>query len=250
MAPIVKEITAKSVLSKTGIPGERYCINPYVGCAHACRYCYATFMRRFTGHTVPWGSFVDVKVNAPDVLKRELRRAERGGIIMSSVTDPYQPIESRYMLTRRCLDVLRLFQFPIDILTKSPLVLRDKDILTRLEDVDVGMTITTDNERMRMLFEPCAPPIKERIDALRDLHNMGIRTYAFIGPVLPMNPDVLARLLMPHVDSVLIDRMNYHEKVKWIYKRYKIEQWLDDDFINGIIKRLESLFDEKEVEVC
>lgn len=250
MGLIVNEITVKSVLSKTGIPGVKYCINPYVGCAHACRYCYATFMKRFTGHTEHWGSFVDVKMNAPDLLRRQLRRTEEGNIIMSSVTDPYQPIESRYMLTRRCLEVLTLFQFPIDILTKSPLVLRDMDILLRLEDVEVGLTITTDDERIRTLFEPYAPSIHERIDALRNLHNMGIKTYVFIGPVLPMNPDALARLLIPHVDSVLIDRMNYSEKVRWLYKKYKIEKWLDDDFINGIIRRLQNAFDKKEVEVC
>lgn len=250
MSPIIKEINVKQVLTDTGIPGERYCINPYVGCAHACRYCYATFMKRFSGHTEPWGSFVDVKINAQEVLRRQLKRAERGSIIMSSVTDPYQPLESRYLITRRCIEVLTLYQFPLDILTKSPLVLRDIDLILKLEDVEVGLTITTDDEGMRRIFEPYAPPIEKRIEALRNLQDAGVRTYAFIGPVLPMNPESLARQLSPYVNSVLIDRMNYTEKVRWLYKKYNIERWLDDKFVNEIIRRLQHAFDDKKVDVC
>ncbi len=250
MRRVFKEIMVRQVLTDTGIPGERYCINPYVGCAHACRYCYATFMKRFTGHTEPWGSFVDIKINAPEVLRRQLRRAKGGGIIMSSVTDPYQPVESRYLITRRCLEVMTLYRFPLNILTKSPLILRDIDLIQRLEDVEVGLTITTEDEGVRRLFEPHAPPIERRIDALRRLHRAGIRTYAFIGPVLPMNPESLARRLVPYVNSILIDRMNYTERVRWIYRRYGIERWLDGEFVDRIINRLRCVFGEKEVDVC
>ncbi len=250
MRRTIKEINVKQVLTNTGIPGMRYCINPYVGCAHACRYCYATFMKRFTGHTGPWGTFVDIKINAPDVLRRQLRRAERGSIIMSSVTDPYQPVESKYMITRRCIEVFVLYQFPLDILTKSPLVLRDIDLILKLKDVEVGLTITTDDEGMRRVFEPYAPPIERRIHALRELHKAGVKTYAFIGPVLPMNPEALASQVRPYVDNILIDRMNYPEKVKWLYKKYGIEKWLDDEFVDGIIRRLQNAFADKEVGVC
>ena len=86
MEPKIQEINVRTALTKTGIPGRKYCINPYVGCAHACIYCYATFMKRFTGHIEPWGSFVDIKLNAPEVLRKQLRRAERGDIIISSVS--------------------------------------------------------------------------------------------------------------------------------------------------------------------
>ena len=145
MSFIVREIKAKSVLTKSGIPGIDYCINPYVGCFHGCRYCYATFMKRFTGHQEPWGSFVDVKVNAPAILPKQLARARRGNVLISSVTDGYQPIESKYKLTRQCLEVLLEYQFPVDILTKSPLVLRDMDIMEKFKEIEVGLTITTDN---------------------------------------------------------------------------------------------------------
>ncbi len=250
MTPTVEKINVRSILSKTGIPGLKYCINPYVGCAHACKYCYATFMKRFTGHIEPWGSFVDVKINAPEVLRRQLKRAERGRIIMSSVTDPYQPIERKYMITRKCLEVLALCQFPLDILTKSPLVFRDIDLISKFKDASVGLTITTDDDRVRQIVEPFAPPVQARMETLRKLHEKGIHTYVFIGPTLPMNPESLAEKTRPYVDSVIIDRMNYQTKVRGLYKKHKIEKWLNEDFIEGIIRRLLKNFSGKEVEVC
>ena len=132
MSLIIREIKAKSILTKSGIPGVDYCVNPYVGCSHGCRYCYATFMKRYTGHTEAWGSFVDVKIHAPEILQRQLKRASMGRVMISSVTDAYQPIESKYKLTRQCLEILLQSQFPVDILTKSPLVLRDIDLIKKL----------------------------------------------------------------------------------------------------------------------
>ena len=245
----VNEIQVRSVLSKSGIPGMKYCINPYVGCAHACRYCYATFMKRFTGHIEPWGSFVDIKMNAPEVLRRQLRRAESGTVMISSVTDPYQPVEARYELTRKCLEILSVFKFPVSILTKSPLVLRDIDIISKLEDAEVGLTITTDDERIRKIFEPSAPPVPARIDALKKLHKAGINPYVFIGPLLPMNPELLAKQLKPYAKSFLIDSMNYVSKTEWLYKKNKLEKWLDAGFIDDIISRLRKNLSTKDISV-
>ncbi len=247
---ITEEIKVRSVLSKTGIPGRTYCINPYVGCAHACRYCYATFMKKFTGHIEPWGSFVDVKINAPEVLRTQMKRAQRGNIIISSVTDPYQPAERKYNITRKCLEVLTAYNFPVDILTKSPLVLRDIDIISRLRNAEVGLTITTDDDSVRKIFEPNAPSIPSRIKTLEKLHKKGINTYVFIGPTLPMNPEALAIQIKPYVNSILIDRMNYITKVKWLYKKHHMEKWLDEGFIDEIIARLRRSFVGKDVEVC
>src|SRR3989304_2124443 len=143
MSLIIREIQAKSILTKSGIPGVDYCINPYVGCSHGCRYCYATFMKRYTGHTEPWGGFVDVKITAPEILQRQLKRARNGRGMISSVTDAYQHIESKYKPTRQCLEILLQNQSPVDILTKSPLVLRDMDIIKKFKDIEVGITITT-----------------------------------------------------------------------------------------------------------
>ena len=157
MSLIIREIKAKSILTKSGIPGVDYCVNPYVGCSHGCRYCYATFMKRYTGHTEPWGGFVDVKINAPEILQRQLKRARNGRVMISSVTDAYQQIESKYKLTRQCLEILLQNQSPVDILTKSPLVLRDMDIIKKFKDIEVGITITTNDEEISRVFEANAP---------------------------------------------------------------------------------------------
>lgn len=250
MSLIVKKIKVKSVLTRSGIPGVDYCINPYVGCFHGCKYCYATFMKRFTGHTEAWGSFVDVKVNSPEVLQRQLQRKARGRVMISSVTDAYQPIEAKYKLTRKCLEVLLQYQFPVDILTKSPLVLRDLDLIKEFKDIEVGITVTTNDEKIRKVFEPKAPSITARINTLKKLHNNGINTYAFIGPVLPMNPEALLENINPHVDSIIIDRMNYTSKTLKIYKRMNLSKWLEDGFIENIIQRLENGFAGKPVSIC
>jgi DNA repair photolyase len=245
-----REIHARSILSKSGIPGIAYCINPYVGCAHACTYCYATFMRRFTGHREPWGAFLDVKINAAALLARQLKTAREGTILMASVTDCYQPAEGRYRVTRSCLEVLTGSPLPVEVLTKSPLILRDLDILKRIRRLEVGLTITTDDDAVGRIFEPGAPPVKARIKALERLHGEGISTYAFIGPVLPLHPERLADLIRPHVDSILIDRMNYPFKTAGIYRQHKLTQWLDGAHVGPIIARLERALSEKSIELC
>jgi DNA repair photolyase len=247
---LLREKRIKSILSKSGIPGVDYCLNPYVGCAHGCKYCYATFMKRFTGHTEPWGTFVDIKMNAPEVLQRQLKRTARGYVMLSSVTDPYQPLEKEYGLTRRCLEILLKHQFPVGILTKSPLVLRDLDLIVQFDDIEVGMTITTEDEGIKKIFEPGTPPITARIQALKELHDQRVRTYAFIGPLLPQNPEVLAGKINPHVDSVLVDRMNYLNKTIGLYRRYHLTEWLEEDLIDDILHRLRKGFSGKEVNIC
>lgn len=240
MSLIIREIKVKSILTRSGIPCADYCINPYVGCYHGCKYCYATFMKRFTGHEESWGSFVDVKINAPEVLQKELMRKEKGRVIISSVTDAYQPVEGKYKITRQCLEVLSGHQYEVDILTKSPLVLRDMDIIKQFREIDVGITITTDDDKIRKIFEPNAPPINARVNALKRLHENGIKTYVFIGPVLPMNPVALVEKITPYADSVLIDRMNYTSKTVNIYRRMNLTGWLDRDFTDNIIQRLKN----------
>jgi len=250
MNTVIKEKKARSILSKSGISGIDYCINPYIGCSHGCKYCYATFMKRFTGHMEAWGSFVDVKINAPEVLQRQMKNAAWGNVMISSVTDPYQPIENQFKITRQCLEVLVAYQFPVNILTKSSLVLRDLDLLQGFEEIEVGITITTDNEKIREIFEPNAPSIESRIHALKELTENGIKTYAFIGPLLPLNPEALAEKISPFIQSVMIDRMNYASKTRRIFEFRKLKQWLDHDFVDEIIERLEIGFLGKEVSIC
>ena len=250
MSLVVREVQAKSILSRSGIEGISYTINPYTGCAHACRYCYATFMKRYTGHTEPWGQFVDVKVNAPSLLLRQLQRAPRGTVIMSSVTDPYQPIEATRRLTRSCLTLLSDHEFPVQILTKSPLVLRDIDLFKTFTDIEVGVTITTESDRVRRVFEPNAPTIAERLHALKTLHEHGVSTYAFVGPLLPMQPPLLAESIRPYVGRVLIDRMNYLSKTLRLYRALRLTQWLDSLYIDRIVGELCSGLHGVPVEAC
>jgi len=231
MKPLVQETEVRSVLSRSGIPGMEYCVNPFTGCFHGCRYCYADFMKRFSGHREPWGGFVDVKMNAPSLLRRELKRAKRAPVMISSVTDPYQPAESGYRITRACLSVLLEYGFPVRLLTKSHLVLRDIDLLKQFNDLEVGITITTDKDRIRKIFEPNAPPPGVRIRALKQLSDEGINTFVFIGPVLPMDPLALAAKIGPYAGRIIIDRMNYPRKTIHLYRKHSLEQWLDRDFL-------------------
>jgi len=193
---------------------------------------------------------VDVKTNAPEILQKQLKRASMGRVMISSVTDAYQPIESKYKLTRQCLEILLQSQFPVDILTKSPLVLRDIDLIKKFKDIEVGITITTNDEKMQKIFEPNAPSIIARIRTLKTLHDNRIKTYAFIGPVLPMNPEALSEKINPHVHSIIIDRMNYTSKTLKIYQRMNLNEWLEKDFIDDIIQRLKNGFAGKPVTIC
>lgn len=245
----VREIFSKSILSKTSIPGFDYCINPYVGCGHGCLYCYASFIKRFTGHKEPWGSFVDVKINAPNILLKQIRKAKVGVVSLSTVTDPYQPLEKHYMLTRKCLEILIDNNFSINILTRSPLCIRDIDLFKKNKDIEIGISITTDNDSIRKIFEPHSPPIQSRIEALRFLKKENIKTYAFVGPILPLDPEKLVEILKGVVDEVLIDRMNYIQRVKRIYRSRGLDTYLDDRYFNLIALELKERFERLGIPV-
>jgi DNA repair photolyase len=226
MTLTVREVLAKSVLSRSKI--YPWVINPYTGCQHGCTYCYARFMKRVTGHREPWGEFVDVKVNAPELLAKEIKKKKKGRVWVSGVCDPYQPLEEKYRLTRQCLEILAQNNWPVIIQTRSPLVLRDLDIIREARDIEVGFSVTTADDGIRQLFEPHAPPVGERIRALDVLHRAGVRTYAMIAPVLP-GAEGLPELLKGKVDYTIIDCMNYHY-ADWVYRKYGLEYALTEDF--------------------
>ena len=189
----IKEIEAKGILSKCGIPGIDFMVNPYIGCRFGCKYCYASFMGRFVGKKVAdWGEYVYPKINAPQLLTKEIERKlpDKGKgkeIFFSSVTDPYQGLEVKYRLTRQCLEVLADWGFAgtLSILTKSNLVTRDIDILKRFRNAIVGLTVTSADDGISRYFEKYAPAVTDRFEALKKLNQAGIKTYAFIGPLLP-----------------------------------------------------------------
>lgn len=206
----VREVSCRSLLNLSRIPGARYVINPYTGCQNSCAYCYANFMSRHSGRQEPWGEWVDVKVNALEVLERELKKARKDSVLLSSVCDPYQPLERRYMLTRRILEKLLERDFPVDILTKSMLVLRDSGIIRRFTNRRVGLTITGLGERDRMVIEPFASSHSDRLMALRTLKEEGIETYAFVGPVLPGLTDLekVFSDIAGKVRFAMVDKLN------------------------------------------
>ena len=207
----IKTIQCKSVLTKSSLPEADYCINPYVGCLHRCIYCYARFMKRFTGHTESWGNFLDIKINAPAVLRKELnRKPRRGTVLLGSVTDAYQPVEKRYQLSRAILEVLLEYDFPVSILTKSELVVRDIDLVQKFSKCEVGLTITMLDGKVSKDFEPCSSSPQQKIDALSILHSNGIVTYVFIGPILPGFTDIEAifQTLQGKVDFVMAESLN------------------------------------------
>jgi DNA repair photolyase len=243
----LREVRASSILNKSGITD--YCVNAYSGCAFACKYCYAQLlMKRFRPRDEAWGEYVDAKTNAPEVLRKQLHKAEKGRVMLSSVTDAYQPLEAKYELTRKCLQALLERQFPVCIQTKSTLVLRDAALISEFKDAEVGLTITTNNEDVRRLFEPNSPSSSERIRALRELHGRGIRTYAFIGPMLPMDEEKLASDLSNAVDFVFLDKMNYSFLAKKTYGENNIQYAMGDLFFNDKKEKLSKLFNEAGVE--
>ncbi len=235
---IVKEIKAKGILSISKV--YPYVINPYTGCQHSCSYCYARFMKRFTGHREPWGEFVDVKVNAPDLLRREITKKKPARVWISGVCDPYQPLEAKYKLTRQCLEMLVQSNWPVVVQTRSPLVLRDIDILREGRDLEVGFSVTTADDSIRKLFEPRAPTITGRVKALDELHRAGIRTYVMIAPILP-GAEGLAEMLAGKVDYVRLDRLNYNH-ANWVYRKYGLDDKMTDDFFDRTERGLVSAF--------
>ena len=228
---IFREIQAKSILNKSKV--FDYCLNPYTGCQINCAYCYARlFMRRYSGHVEPWGQFVDVKINAPELLRKQLEKAKRGIVWISSVCDPYLPLEAKYELTRRCLKELAAKQFPVNIQTKSKLVLRDMDLFQKFAEIEVGSTITTDDEKISRLFEPRASSVSDRIQMLEKIHKKGVKTFAFIGPLLPGNPEKLIERLFGVVDKVFIDKMNYMSTIRTFYIHHGLNEATTDEFFN------------------
>jgi DNA repair photolyase len=239
MVPTLKiaEVQAKSILNKSKI--FDYCVNPYTGCQVGCRYCYARlFIPRYSGHSEPWGEFADVKVNAPQILRKQLMRARRGIVWVASVCDPYQPLEAKYKLTRRCLEELAAAQFPVHIQSKSVLALRDLDVFLEFKEIQFTFTIATDDEKIARFFEPYASSVKERIETLGKIHDAGIKTEAFIGPLLPGNPERLVAELEGKVDHVLIDRMNYIDRIRGFYIRLGLADAATDSFFQRQKARL------------
>jgi len=247
------EVRARSILNRSAI-GD-YCINPYIGCQHACIYCYADYYTRLRGYRGEWGSYVYAKVNAPDLLLKEIKRKRKGVVYLSSLTDPYQPAEIEYGLTRRVLEILMEHNWPVIVQTKSSLITRDMDVITRFGRADVGFTIITLDEGIRRRFEPFSSPISARIDSLERLKGEKVRTFVFIGPVLPgTEVEEVMKIVLEvknYADVIYFDRLNLRpgvvERVDRALSEMGISGWLyglDRYYIN--LKKSLAEFLERE----
>jgi len=206
----IKEKKAKSVITKSNLPNADFVINPYIGCQHACKYCYAEFLRRFTGHSgEEWGSFVDVKINAPDTIDTSKIKKE-DLILIGSVTDPYQPVEAKYALTKKCLERLLDVQPKLEILTKSLLILRDINLLKKFKTLKIGVSIGILDEYYAKQLEPYVASPTQRLKVLRKLHEVGIFVYLFVSPIFPeiSNISTLIDLAKNHTDEMLFENLN------------------------------------------
>jgi DNA repair photolyase len=184
-----QQITCKSAL--TGSEGH-YRLNPYVGCTHACAYCYATYLAHWRGQSGPWGSWVQAKTNIPRVLERELLRKRGIQVFLSTACDVYQPAEEQLRLTRHCLSILAIAaqkddDLSVFLLTKSDLILRDIDVLQAFPAGRIGMgfSLTTHRDDVAAILEPGASSPSRRIEAARKLREAGLRVELFANPILP-----------------------------------------------------------------
>jgi len=209
---IVRETVCKTILNRSGL--SDYSLNCYTGCTHACVYCYARFMQRFHPHDEAWGVFVDVKVNAVEVLKRQLRRAEPGTVFVSSACDGWQPVEAEWRLTRRCCELLLERGFHVHVLTKSALLRRDLDVFAG-HPASIGITLTTVDERLRELWEPGTASVQERLSVIEAARDAGLQTSVMFGPLLPFLSDsqtaidaLLEQAADLGVDRIWVDGLN------------------------------------------
>jgi len=224
----LKQLDAKSMLVQSKLPDADYVVNPYVGCQFACQYCYASFMGRFVNEPFRnWGNYLYAKANAVEVFERDLNRLRAAGktpsILLSSVTDAYQGPEKKLRLTRGILEVLVREPYPgvVGILTKSPLVERDIDLLQQLPAAEVGMTITTTDDKISRFLEVHAPLASRRLKTLTRLNECGLETYAFVGPLLPhfrYQPHLLdklfAGLVKAGVRSIYVEHINLKQYIR------------------------------------
>lgn len=224
---IEKEIQVKDYLTKSNLPASDYVINPYVGCPHGCKYCYASFMKRFTGHKEDWGNFIDIKRCDKKINTKKL---ENKTVFLSSVTDCYNEFEEKYKITREILKELLNVNCNLNISTKSKLILRDIDLLKQMKNLTVSMSINTLDENFKNDMDN-ASSIKERLNTLGELHNNGIYTVLFISPIFPYitNFKEIIEISKEYIDEYWFENLN----LKGAYKT-KILLYIQEKYPNLI----------------
>lgn len=202
-----------SLLTKTQLPGADYVINPYLGCSHKCIYCYAEFMKRFSNCNEKWGEYIIVKEPKHKIINKNLKGKT---ILISSVTDPYNAYNLKFNATRDVLEQLVDSQANIEILTKSKFVLKDLDLIKKIPNIKVGISMNTLDDEFRLQVEPCASSVNDRIETLKMLKNNGIKTYVFISPIFPAITDCesLIEAVKNTVDEIYLENLNLRGSYK------------------------------------
>jgi DNA repair photolyase len=245
----IKEISSKTILTPQtyGSLAEAYdfSLNPYAGCAFSCSYCYVP---KFPNERSPWewGQWLNVKINAPELIRRDRLKVFGSRIFFSSATDPYQYIELKYRLSRRCLQELKLYQpAKITMHTRSHLILQDLDLLRSFGDrLQVGVSFTTDNDEVRKEFEPKAPSIQRRLELIQKLSQAGINVYVSMSPLLPCNPERLFELISPWTNRAWIDEIRWLEVMQKPELLEKYADWFREENHSDLRKRLRQMFME------
>lgn len=215
---VIQEIEVKNILSKSNLPVCEYSVNPYVGCTHGCQYCYASFMKRFTGHGEPWGTFLDIK-HWPEIKKPEKYAGKE--LFIGSVTDPYLPQEEIYGRTRDLLMQLKGSGAKISIATKSDLILRDLDLIKTFPEARVSWSVNTLDEDFRSDMDQAAP-IERRLAAMEAFHNAGIRTTCFVSPIFPGITDIeaIVRRVKHQCNLIWLENLNLRGGYKTVIMDY------------------------------
>jgi DNA repair photolyase len=213
----ITEIQAVSILTPQKVgsisSGYDFSLNPYAGCAFACSYCYVPKFPNKRHESSNWGKWIEVKINAAELIRKDRHKVFGSRIFFSSATDPYQYIELQYRLTRKCLQELLLYQpKKLTMHTRSHLILQDIELLKKFgHRLQVGVSFPTDNDNIRAEFEPNAPSIKRRLQLIEALSNAGIKVYASISPLLPCSVENLVAMIKPYVKTAWVDQMNWLE---------------------------------------
>ncbi|MGI6721983.1 MAG: radical SAM protein [Anaerovoracaceae bacterium] len=224
---LIRKVEVKNVITKSNLPVCEFSVNPYVGCTHGCKYCYARFMKRFTDHHEPWGEFLDVKVWPP--IKNPAKYAGRE-LFIGSVTDPYNPQEKTYKRTRTLLEELKGSEARLSIQTKSDLVLRDAELIKSFPDARVGFSINTMDESFRGDMDR-GVSIARRVEAMKTLHEQGIRTTCFISPIFPGITDTEAIIdrVKDYCNLIWLENLNLRGDYKSIVLDYIHERYAELD---------------------
>lgn len=212
MKIIEKEISVKDLVTKSNLPASDYVINPYVGCPHGCRYCYACFMKRFTNHSEEWGSFIDIKRCDRAISRKKLQGKS---VFLSSVTDCYNPYEEKYGSTRKILEQLVSIDCELNISTKSNLILRDIDLLKQCKNLKVSVSVNTLDEQFRKDMDNVSS-IAERLNTLKVLHESGVYSVLFMSPIFPGITDFrkIIESSKAYVDEYWFENLNLRGSYK------------------------------------